>query len=258
MTDLRTFLRNRFLDFFGNYAKPNNFTHFLNGHYVFDDDRDEEFQRATFRSLLQELAKYSQLCSSQDALRQIRQTNRSLISFTFDDGFEDCYTVIAPVLAEFDCKALFFVNPFSIGTNSTNAEAILRAHYNTKISKKFMQAWQVRALADQGHIIGSHTTNHLRLDINDVDELRSEVIESKQMVENLSGRACDCFAFPFGRTNDLSLDALRIAQQGYQYIFSSHPGKDLFTFDGQVINRRHFEGNWKFSHVQYFLSMRGK
>jgi hypothetical protein len=46
---------------------------------------------------------------------------------------------------------------------------------------------------------------------------------------------------------------LKIAKQHHRYIFSQDDYKHYFSFNGQVINRRHFEGDWKYRHVLYFL-----
>ena len=45
---------------------------------------------------------------------------------------------------------------------------------------------------------------------------------------------------------------------GHQYVFAQSVYKKYFSFDGKVINRRHFEPFWPISHMYYFLGCNKK
>ncbi|MBN2349906.1 MAG: hypothetical protein JXJ22_13760 [Bacteroidales bacterium] len=63
----------------------------------------------------------------------------------------------------------------------------------------------------------------------------------------------DNFVFPFGRLNQISTMGLSIAGKYFKYIFSQSNYRKYFSFEGKVINRRHFECDWPLKHVIYFL-----
>lgn len=50
--------------------------------------------------------------------------DRCTIAFTFDDGWRDCYTQIAPQLEKYGINAAFFINPNFVDAAEANDEAI--------------------------------------------------------------------------------------------------------------------------------------
>lgn len=253
----RQFCRAKYLDIFGAFSEPTKVTHFLNGHYVFaSDEVKQDVQRELFRHFLHALSRTATLSSPTEALRLISQKSKAIVSLTFDDGFEDCYTIIAPVLEEFNLRAIFFVNPVSIGVSENQAQKLLLSSYNSRVKKKFLNSSQIIDLAQRGHLIGSHTTSHLRLNISDVETLHREIVDSKNFIERLTGQECDHFAYPFGGQHDVSNEAIEMALKTYRYVYSGFPSRKILVFENRVINRRHFEGDWPLTHVNYFLSKR--
>ena len=92
--------------------------------------------------------------------------------------------------------------------------------------------------------------------INDDDDekLEYEIGECKKIIENEIGSLCEYFAFPYGRMEHANPMSIDIACKYYKYVFSQSDYKHYFSFNGRVINRRHFEPFWPISHVNYFLS----
>lgn len=253
---MRKILRETYLTFMGRFASPSLRTHFLNGHYVLPACDLKVKQQEIFYRQLIALKKNCRLVNPDEALSKLHQTKESLICLTFDDGYEDVYTVIAPVLAQLNIKAIFFINPAFLGMEKVGTSSILRENYETVVDKTFLTRDMVAALHQQGHVIGSHSTSHQRLNIVDKDILLREVVDSKIEIERIIQDKCIHFAYPFGGSNDLSNEALDLALQNYSHIYSSIKRDGLWSFNGRVINRRHFEGNWPVSHIRYFLSNR--
>ncbi|WP_069998010.1 delta-lactam-biosynthetic de-N-acetylase [Cellulosilyticum sp. I15G10I2] len=78
-----------------------------------------------------DLAKYDGIC--------LGDTNRQVVYLTFDEGYENGYTpLILDVLKEHDVQAMFFVTATYITANP---------HI-------------IKRMADEGHIVGNHTTTH--------------------------------------------------------------------------------------------------
>lgn len=249
-------MRETYLTFMGRFASPSLRTHFLNGHYVLPACDLKVKQQEIFYRQLIALKKNCRLVNPDEALSNLHQTTEALICLTFDDGYEDVYTVIAPVLAQLNIKAIFFINPAFLGMEKERTRSVLRENYETVVDKTFLTRDMVSALHQQGHVIGSHSTSHQRLNIVDKDILLREVVDSKIEIERIIQDKCIHFAYPFGGSNDLSNEALDLALQNYSHIYSSIKRDGLWSFNGRVINRRHFEGNWPVSHIRYFLSNR--
>ena len=246
-------LRKLFLDFFGKYSKPANGVHVLNGHYLSRTNGQSEI----FNDQLKGLQQVCSLIRIEDAVSMIVNgtiVNEPLVAFTFDDGFEECATSIAPVLEVFNINAAFFINPNFIDGNTVYLNNFLKNVVSTPF-KQPMSWEQIIGLQQKGHIIGSHTLDHIRLDNNDTNILNFQLLKSKQIIELKTNTKCEYFAYPYGRMGDLSETALTLAKKHYKYIFSQSNHKRYFSFNGSVINRRHFEPDWSVSHVKYFISV---
>jgi peptidoglycan/xylan/chitin deacetylase (PgdA/CDA1 family) len=60
-------------------------------------------------------------------------------------------------------------------------------------------AWpKLRELAERGVEIGSHTVSHAHLTALSDEEMRRELVESKQCLEDELGRPCRYLAYPYG------------------------------------------------------------
>jgi peptidoglycan/xylan/chitin deacetylase (PgdA/CDA1 family) len=55
---------------------------------------------------------------------------------------------------------------------------------------------------DEKFEIGGHTLNHPNLDIVDVEYASREILDSKNYLENITGRKVSMFCYPSGRYND--------------------------------------------------------
>jgi peptidoglycan/xylan/chitin deacetylase (PgdA/CDA1 family) len=247
---MRKQLRSTVLSFAGEFKRPSNGIHILNGHYISRD----KLNPSAFLRQLQGLSRFYKFITIQEAVTKINAgetVDAPLLSFTFDDGFEECYHHIAPALSQFGTNAAFFVLPGALDGNDEYKQELL--HKALLISgKKFMNWTQIEDLHKSGFVIGSHTLNHVRLNIQDTLVLRQEIIESKSRIENVLGGSCQYFAYPYGKESDFSNAAREMACNEYPFVFSG----DTYGLykSAEVFNRRHFEGDWPLSHMNYFLS----
>lgn len=249
---MRHFLRNTTLSLWGRFKKVAAGVHIVNAHYISKNDLPKEI----FHDLLSELSKQADFISIEDAVSAIKQKthqNHKLIAFTFDDGFEECFTKIAPVLKEFKTNAAFFINPAFIDADNDYKNYFLNNMVHTP--HKNPMTWEmIRELHSQGFVIGNHTYNHCKLVGLDGDELNRQIVLSKQYIEQKLNAPCHYFAWTYGGLKDIDDAALSLALQSHKYVFSSDNYMHYFSFNNKVFNRRHIEGNWPLSHVVYFLS----
>lgn len=241
----------------GTLKKPKPGIHIINAHYVtpiFDESNPEKI----FEEFLKTLSKNCEFIKIQDAAKRIKahdfETQKPLIAFSFDDGFEECYHTIAPLLEKYNTNAAFFINPNFVECDNDYYHDFSK---RSKTCGKRAMSWkQISELKDRGHIIGAHTMDHINLgqeQLTDSD-LDYQIVTCKKILEEKLEYKCDMFAFPYGKSNHLTNKALLKSLQNYDYIFSATNFKKYFCWNGKVINRRHIEPFWPNNHVDYFLS----
>lgn len=252
--NVRQFVRNLILDFLGAGAKPTLGVHILNGHRI----ALENPTPVVFRKLLKGLSSQVRFIGFEEAVELITThapVSEVLVAFSFDDGLEECYTQIAPVLEEFGVKAAFFINPNFVEGNASYIERFATDTVKTP-GKKPMNWQQIEELRERGHVIGAHTLDHYNINDDNRAELERQIGECRTVIEGRLGVPCLYFAFPFGRLEHANSMSIDIAAAHYPYVFSQSDYKHYFSYSGRVINRRHFEPDWNIKHVIYFLSCR--
>lgn len=256
---IRSFARSTILDTMGAFAKPSPYIHILNGHMI-DWNHDDETDGERFARLLQELNRYCKFVNFEDGVHMIinhEEVSEPTIAFSFDDGWRDCYTQIAPQLEKFGVNAMFFINPnFADAANNNDNEYIENFTVNTtKSPGKYPMTWdQMKELQQRGFLIGAHTLDHYCINDDNSEELEHQIGDCRRVIEEKLGTTCDYFAFPYGRLEHANPKSIEIACKHYRYVFSQSDYKHYYSFDGRVINRRHFEPFWPKNHVKYFLS----
>ena len=103
------------------------------------------------------------------------------VLITFDDGYADNYTNAFPILQAYGMRATIFVIPAFVGKKLT---------------------WeQLREMELGGVTVESHTLNHRKLEELPDDEIRSELLNSKLVLEENLGHAVEFLAYPTGTYN---------------------------------------------------------
>ncbi|MCC7333006.1 MAG: polysaccharide deacetylase family protein [Flavobacteriales bacterium] len=236
----------------GNLGSISNGIHILNSHYIGKNDLPKEI----FHDLLFKLSKQADFICIEDAVNTIKEKthqNQKLIAFTFDDGFEECYTKIAPVLSDFNTNAAFFINPGFIDGNENYYQNFTKNIVH--INKPPMTWEMIQELHQKGFVIGNHTMDHVRLVGLKNDELDYQIIAAKKRIEEKISTDCNFFAWTYGRNSDIDQTALKYCLANHQFVFGGDNYTHYYSFkNDRVINRRHVEGNWPISHIKYFLS----
>ena len=123
------------------------------------------------------------------------------VCITFDDGCETDLIAAAPVLHEFGLNATFYVTAGKFGTTGYLSEA------------------QLRALDAQHFEIGCHSMTHAYLsDVGEAD-LKHEIADAKDYIEQILGHAIEHFSCPGGRYDDRTLEIARKA--GFKTVANS-------------------------------------
>lgn len=256
---IRAKVRHLLLSVMGNFSTPAPCVVILNGHMIdWHHDNDEDGER--FAKQLEKLHKYCDFVKIEDAVSMIVnhvQVKRPTIAFTFDDGWRDCYTQIAPQLEKYGVNAMFFINPgFADAADRSDIAYIENFTVNTtKSPGKHPMTWsQIKELQQRGFLFGAHTIDHYCINNDNMKELEHQIGDCRKMIEDKLGVPCEYFAFPYGRLEHANPKSIDIACKYYKYVFSQSDYKHYFSYGGKVINRRHFEPFWPIKHILYFLS----
>ena len=142
-----------------------------------------------------------------------RRPQRNTMVITFDDGYRNVFEHALPILSELETPATVFVPTDIVGTERPMSwPGIAQWIGGPHGSELVAMDWpQLRALAESGWEIGSHTCSHAVLpDLADA-ELDAELAVSRLACERHLGRACESIAYPFGRISARVVGAARRA-----------------------------------------------
>lgn len=256
---MRTAIRNVYLELLGFFNNPKPGIHIMNAHYITANLINSN-DAMLFESFLKHLKKKSKLITIQEATQLVTVKNiphdESFLAFTFDDGYQECYETIAPILEKYNCNAGFFIN-----ANYIESCEEYQKKYHERVNlftKKPMNWEQIESLHQRGHVIGSHTLDHYNMATLNTEELVYQLEENKKLLENRLNYNCDYFAWTYGQMQHFPEKALEITMQYHRFIFSGTNYKNYFSIDNNIINRRHIEPFWSKNHIDYFLSVNKK
>ena len=132
---------------------------------------------------------------------------------TFDDGWADALTVVAPLLVSLGVRGTFYVCPGLFGNPddqgySPEGRVLTRA--------------EAGELHELGMELGAHSLHHSALPGIGDFELRDEIEGSRDEIAAITGEPCRTFAYPFGLHDARVRDATEAA--GFELAFQFAPG----------------------------------
>ncbi|MBL7158435.1 MAG: polysaccharide deacetylase family protein [Candidatus Omnitrophica bacterium] len=139
-----------------------------------------------------------------ERIREKERIPHKTVTITFDDGLKNNFTNAYPVLKKYGLPATFFVAVDFIG------------------KKNFLTWEDIREMQENGISIGSHTMSHRWLTSLDKKELKKELVESKAVIERVTGKKVYTLSYPLGRYNEETKKAAKEA--GYIGAVATNPG----------------------------------
>ena len=134
---------------------------------------------------------------------KIEYSSRSAV-LTFDDGYEDFYTDVFPLLKKYQMKATVYIIVNFIGRRG------------------FMNEKEIKEVLDSGLVeLGSHTFDHLYLKFTPETVARKQIFESKKVLEEKFNVKIETFAYPYGAFSEKTIDLVKEA--GYRAAVSVIP-----------------------------------
>lgn len=124
-----------------------------------------------------------------------------LAALSFDDGMEDNYSVLLPILQEFSIPATVYVTTGLIGKPNP--------WLHPDAGARMMTADELVGLARAGIEIGGHTVSHADLSQLNRSACLAEIRDSVATVHEITGKPVHTFAYPFGRYSQATLEVMR-------------------------------------------------
>lgn len=153
-------------------------------------------------------------CSLEQYLTSTPECQKKSVVLTFDDGHISNYEWVWPMLKAKNMSATFFAVADWVG----RADRI--------------SAQQFREMDADGMSIGSHGLTHSPLTKLSPSDLKTEMVASKEKLEQMLGKPIRHVAVPGGFINDAVVEQGKLA--GYEHVCSSIPGHASAGF---VLNR---------------------
>lgn len=169
------------------------------------------------------------------------------IALTFDDGYQDFYTHVRPLLHEFDVPATAFLVPSFIDNERRRERVMNTGHLYDALTSK-----QVAELVEDPLVtIGNHTMTHHNLGKHhEQDIIEEEVLAGKRDLEERFGITVDRFCYPNGGYNETSLEVVRRSHSIATMDESMRPIVD--EEDPMLVPR--IDGGLPFSQIKWRLS----
>ena len=255
--NLKKRLRDNFLSFSGYLRHPKPGIYVLASHFISSGSYSYGGKAKILENFYEHLIKLGDVIGFDEAVNRINSKNtridKPLIALSFDDGFEECEE-IANFFTKKKIDVAFFIN-----SNAIEAE---NSYYNDHFErlkvadKKFLTWSALRDMHSAGHIIGSHTKDHFRLNSPNNEIIMEQIIGDKKLIDTKIVGDCQNFAWPYGSDGDINEFAIGLASKTFKNVFSSCNHKFYNSSCGRVLNRRHVEPDWKESHLRFFLSVK--
>ncbi|HTJ79360.1 MAG TPA: polysaccharide deacetylase family protein [Rariglobus sp.] len=147
------------------------------------------------------------------------------ISYTFDDGIREQFTIAQPLLDKLGFHATFFVIAGSVSDTEQQADAKKPGGGGTV-------TWdQIRAALAKGHEIGNHSWSHPNLPKLPPEQLEEQISKADAKIAEETGITPRSFAYPYNAVNDQVRAAVMQNHSGareFQTAISKHdqnPGR---------------------------------
>jgi peptidoglycan/xylan/chitin deacetylase (PgdA/CDA1 family) len=192
--------------------------------------RDRGFETVTFEDLTR------------------RRLPRKPILLTFDDGYENNYRHLLPLLRKYRMKAVVYI----LGERKAKTN-----FWDTPIGEAehpLLKPSQILEMSHSGLVeFGSHSMRHARLTLMKTSEIQKEVAGSKKALEDFLKKPVLSFAYPYGSVNEEIKKMTRDA--GYTFGIAVNGGPTRFGDDLFEIRRVHLFP--KTSMFEYFKKTSG-
>lgn len=159
------------------------------------------------------------------------------ICITFDDAYRSFEEEVIPILEERNLSATVFVPAGFIGKYNVWDEEIS----NTRL--EILNAHELRKLSKNRLVtIGSHGVSHQPLSKLNSEEMRNEIVDSKNQLKEITGSEIQYFSYPFGQHKHFSSTTIQVIREaGYEAAVSTNWNRNNSVNNLYSLNRIEIE-----------------
>ncbi len=197
--------------------------------------------RSTFAAHIQEMCLRGS-CIDVESMKQFYavddKPNRAVstgnaVQITFDDGWLGSIDLAGQILEGNGIQGIVFITSDLVGC------------------PHFVDEIQLRRLKNQTIQIGAHGKTHRMLNRLSEQEIRDELTQSKNYLEDVLGSCVDMLSIPGGATDDRVQSIA--AEVGYEYIFTSEVHRNPHAYGARNIGRIAIRNTTKLSDVSRYV-----
>jgi peptidoglycan/xylan/chitin deacetylase (PgdA/CDA1 family) len=198
--------------------------------------RDYIVPPAKFQEQMEMLADSGYRTVLPDQLIEYLHTGQGLpekpVMLSFDDADLSQFEVAKPLLDQYGFKAAFFI--MTVVLNKPG----------------YMKRDHIRQLSDEGHVIGSHTWDHMNVKKMAEHDWEIQIDKPSRQLREITGKPIVYFAYPFGlwdRNAETGITQ-RVFKAAFQLSAKRDSLQPLYS-----IRRIIVPGEWSTSHVHGFM-----
>jgi len=181
--------------------------------------------------------------SMHDILPYIRgERQGKVFGITFDDGFHNVREHALPVLVDLGFTATNYVVAGQLGGSNVWDHAV------GVPPAALMNVADIRAWAEAGQEIGSHTLDHVQLSRVSAARARQQIQESRKVLTQILGSDVSAFCYPYGDLSPQVRDM--VCEAGYTNATTTQRGLARRDDDVFLLPR---VGVWRSTHMLRFL-----
>ena len=207
--------------------------------------------RSQFQDHVDYLQSEMQIVDLAEIQRRVREEDSrdQCINVTFDDGYADNVDFAIPLLIERGIACTYFVTTQNIVQGRPFAHDVACGN---PLAPNTVS--QIREMARAGIEIGCHTRTHVDFSkVHSPEEVRQEIIDAKDELEQMIGREVRYFAFPFGLPAQLTQVAIEaVHEAGFAGFCSAYGAYN--QVGGDWFHIRRFHGDPEFQRLVNWCS----
>lgn len=167
----------------------------------------------------------------------LKSDGKKKVLLTFDDAFKEIYTEVFPYLQTKGYPYIVF----------PSIQLMENEQYVSPTMLCTMKGYK-------GCYVGAHTVSHCKLREESAARSKTEIVKSKEILEDMLGEDVECMAYPYGTYYAVGRKDKRIVEENYAYAFSTLQACVTEGVDRYFIPRINMnESNWKNNLERYKL-----